>query len=91
MTGRHFNHCYSFLLFQEQIRLQEERLRLRFFTALKENRYRCLAANNEEAQDSVKISLDNRAQAYRNVLLQLQAAYPHLHQSLGAASRLLDF
>ncbi|XP_064080720.1 coiled-coil domain-containing protein 40-like [Macrobrachium nipponense] len=67
---------------EEQLRLQEQRARLRHLTAVKEGRYKTLAAPSDEAQLSLKARLVARAQAYTGIITQLEAGYPQLELKL---------
>ncbi|XP_063865532.1 coiled-coil domain-containing protein 40-like isoform X2 [Scylla paramamosain] len=67
---------------KEQLRLQECRARLRHLTAVREGRYKMLAAAGEEAQQAVKERLAARAQAYGGVVAQLEAGFPNMEVKL---------
>ncbi|MPC14820.1 Coiled-coil domain-containing protein 40 [Portunus trituberculatus] len=67
---------------EEQLRLQECRARLRHLTAVREGRYKMLAAAGEEAQQAVKERLAARAQAYGGVVAQLEAGFPNMEVKL---------
>ncbi|KAK3868935.1 hypothetical protein Pcinc_025713 [Petrolisthes cinctipes] len=67
---------------EEQLRLQECRARLRHLTAVREGRYKTLAAAGEEAQQAMRGRLGARSQAYTGVLAQLEAGYPHMEFKL---------
>ncbi|XP_071542650.1 coiled-coil domain-containing protein 40 [Panulirus ornatus] len=67
---------------EEQLRLQECRARLRHLTALRDGRYKTLAAAGEEAQYALKARLVTRAHAYTGVVTQLEAGYPQMELKL---------
>ena len=69
-------------MFQEQLRLQECRTRLRHLTAVREGRYKMLAAVGEESQQAVRERLAARAQAYGGVVAQLEAGFPHMEMKM---------
>ncbi|XP_050700581.1 coiled-coil domain-containing protein 40-like isoform X2 [Eriocheir sinensis] len=75
---------------EEQLRLQECRARLRHLTAVRESRYKMLAAAGEEAQQAVRERLAARALAYSGVVAQLEAGYPQMEMKLRNMKALLQ-
>ncbi|KAK8733649.1 hypothetical protein OTU49_006407 [Cherax quadricarinatus] len=75
---------------EEQLRLQEWRARLRHLTALRDGRYKTLAAAGEEAQQALRSRLVMRAQAYTGVVTQLEASYPQMEVKLRNIKGLLQ-
>ncbi|XP_069174348.1 coiled-coil domain-containing protein 40-like [Procambarus clarkii] len=75
---------------EEQLHLQEWRARLRHLTALRDGRYKTLAAAGEEAQQALRSRLVTRAHAYTGVVTQLEASYPQMEVKLRNIKGLLQ-